>query len=612
VIAFCRRCVRWCAIKVCFCDSNQKFLSSARRFIRRSFPEKNLVGASGHDSVATMPHIKALEIDNFKSYLDHHVIPFEYKFTAAIGPNGAGKSNLMDAFSFALGVHSKDLRGGSLSDLIYKMEGKPRPKFASVTIIFETEDEGNDLMDSEVAFSRRVNLKGSSTYSINDSVVPAKEYIDALDKLGILVKAKNFLVFQGDVTSIANKTPTDLTKYFERVSGSERFKEEYDTLKVEKAAAERSLKDIVQQRKAISQEKKIIEKQKKEAEDFHRKTEQHAHQRQQLTLWKLHHAMHRCQEAEQTREASERDRAALQQEIDVHTEKLASLSASLGAKKKTLLRRSKAVHARERDRNAKRLKLSEAKKKVAATKKGLEADQRFQSQLEARVAEQETKLESLKEHVAAMEAEREALDLEIVNDAQNQGNNKLNLTPPQLAEYKTLKAEANRKSASLMQKSSTLSERAARLRTKKEEVAREIADLEAQKNVEIEEIARHEKSIEVASERLGKDEEFLAKTKSSIAATEAKLRENAAQYETVIGKMAATNEKLSKLMDTRLSSSREEKKQRNLELLQRQFHGVHGRLGDLVKPTQRKYNLAVSTVRCCSLAVASQSEAPLP
>jgi structural maintenance of chromosome 1 len=55
--------------------------------------------------------LKALEVQNFKSYKGLHSIgPFS-DFTAVIGPNGSGKSNLMDAISFVCGVNTVHLRG---------------------------------------------------------------------------------------------------------------------------------------------------------------------------------------------------------------------------------------------------------------------------------------------------------------------------------------------------------------------------------------------------------------------------------------------------------------------------------------------------------------------
>lgn len=50
-------------------------------------------------------------------------------------------------------------------------------------------------------------------------MVAANEYLAELEKLKINVKAKNFLVFQGAVESIAMKNPKEMTALFEEISG---------------------------------------------------------------------------------------------------------------------------------------------------------------------------------------------------------------------------------------------------------------------------------------------------------------------------------------------------------------------------------------------------------
>ena len=44
------------------------------------------------------------------------------------------------------------------------------------------------------------------------------EYAAALEKIGILMKSKNFLVFQGQVESIAMKNAKERTTMFEEMS----------------------------------------------------------------------------------------------------------------------------------------------------------------------------------------------------------------------------------------------------------------------------------------------------------------------------------------------------------------------------------------------------------
>lgn len=70
-----------------------------------------------------------------------------------------------------------------------------------------------------MAINHSISMTGSSEYKINKKVVNAKEYNDALSEHNILVKAKNFLVFQGDVEAVASQSPKDLTRLIEQISG---------------------------------------------------------------------------------------------------------------------------------------------------------------------------------------------------------------------------------------------------------------------------------------------------------------------------------------------------------------------------------------------------------
>lgn len=63
----------------------------------------------------------------------------------------------------------------------------------------------------------------TSEYLINGVACSAEHYLQKLEFLGINVKAKNFLVFQGAVESIAMKNPKERTVLFEEISRSGEF-----------------------------------------------------------------------------------------------------------------------------------------------------------------------------------------------------------------------------------------------------------------------------------------------------------------------------------------------------------------------------------------------------
>ena len=120
---------------------------------------------------------------------------------------------MMDAISFVLGVDRSQLRSQQLSDLIHRPIDGEKPNKALVRAVYV------DSKETEISFTRRIKPNGTSDYLINERVVTFAQYSKTLESENILVKAKNFLVFQGDVESIAEQSPKDLRRLIEQISG---------------------------------------------------------------------------------------------------------------------------------------------------------------------------------------------------------------------------------------------------------------------------------------------------------------------------------------------------------------------------------------------------------
>ena len=155
--------------------------------------------------------IVKLEIEGFKSFGGTHTVDFRERqnFTAVVGPNGAGKSNLMDAIIYVLGLQARHLRSSKLIELLHRGPSQSRRK-ASVTLTYERD---NDI----VVFSRTISAVGVGAYWLDQQEVTRDKYENALKEIGVLVKARNFLVFQGDVESLASKSQDELTAVCGRV-----------------------------------------------------------------------------------------------------------------------------------------------------------------------------------------------------------------------------------------------------------------------------------------------------------------------------------------------------------------------------------------------------------
>lgn len=162
----------------------------------------------------------------------------------------------MDAISFVLGESTKNLRVRKLSDLIHGAPiNRPVSNRASVCLVFVLNDRSENEEDSK-RFQRSI-IGNNSEFRLNDEILSATDYAEQLEQIGIVPRAKNFLVFQGQVESIAMKTPKELTNIFEELSRSADLREQFEQAQYEKNKAE-------QDTHANFQKKRGVEKQKKE------------------------------------------------------------------------------------------------------------------------------------------------------------------------------------------------------------------------------------------------------------------------------------------------------------------------------------------------------------
>uniref|UniRef100_A0A668TA09 Structural maintenance of chromosomes protein 1A n=1 Tax=Oreochromis aureus TaxID=47969 RepID=A0A668TA09_OREAU len=165
-------------------------------------------------------------------------------------------SNLMDAISFVLAEKTSNLRVKTLKDLIHGAPvGKPAANRAFVSMVYQ-EDNGE-----ERAFTR-VIIGSSSEYRINNKVVGLPEYSEELEKLGILIKARNFLVFQVKqyhrLKEEASKRAATLAQELEKFNRDQ--KADQDRLDLEERKKVETEAKIKQKIREIEENQKRIEK----------------------------------------------------------------------------------------------------------------------------------------------------------------------------------------------------------------------------------------------------------------------------------------------------------------------------------------------------------------
>uniref|UniRef100_A0A674GTZ0 Structural maintenance of chromosomes protein n=1 Tax=Taeniopygia guttata TaxID=59729 RepID=A0A674GTZ0_TAEGU len=537
-----------------------------------------------------MGYLKVLVVKDFKSWRGQQVIGPFMRFNCIIGPNGSGKSNIMDAVSFVLCEKTANLRVKSVRELIHGAHvGKPVSSTASVKIVYCEED------GEEKTFSRVI--RGScSEFLFNDKSVSRSAYISELEKIGILVKARNCLIFQGTVESIAMKKPKDRTQLFEQISNSWEYAEDYEQKKKKMEQAEQDAQFNYNKKKSVAAERKQAKIEKEEAEHYQMLIKELDEERIQLQLFQLYH--------------NEKQISFLKNNLDeknmeAYTKKeaLSTAEDSFKVKKKMF-----GILNRDQQHMEKEMKTLEASlvqqralyikakentsyqiKKVEMSKKSLTDKEKTCDKEKQNIKELEMELNDIEKAWRAFEEKTEEERMQRAAD--------IELGESQLERYKKLKDTARKQVAILAQQLEKLrwedkgdQERLKLNRRKKTEIEETIKQT-------VEQVEEHEKRIE-------KLEEYAKICIGSL--TEKKQQEEALakEIENATTRMAEVNKDLNKIVGELQNAKidyhegrREQMRAEILESLKRLYpDSVFGRLLDLCHPIHKKYQLAVTKV----------------
>ncbi|GAA5989539.1 hypothetical protein JCM10908_000522 [Rhodotorula pacifica] len=574
-----------------------------------------------------------IEVKDFKSYRRRQTIGPFHSFTAVIGPNGAGKSNLMDAISFVLGVRSASLRSTALKDLIYRSGRKAKKdkkgKGKAVEGEDEDEDEGEDkdgsgagddadgmsddeddgvdgertawviavYIDQEAQtewkFQRSISVSGSSEYKINGKAVSYKRYNEQLEAFNILVKAKNFLVFQGDVEAVASQSPKDLSRLVDQISGSLDLKDEYD--RCASALAKATEQSVAQhsRRKGVNSEVKQYQLMKTEAERWQSLQTQRADAVVHHVVWKLFHIQEGIQQNEETIEKTNEQLAELREENEQVEETTRKARKEVNKAMKEVKQQDKLVKEKEKELENARPELDGIDTKRQYALKQVEKAEAQSKLQEVDLGKEQKKLDGLQKDLERATKEVDQHRGEQKKAAQEKG---ISLSSEDLAEYNKLKAQASTKAVSdrealgrLVNDEKTKSDTQASVQDQLESTQRKIENLEAEEATLIkrrDNAEGKEKEVQANLKENKAKLDELRKRKAQIAQTEEEYNE----------KLARTLQDLQQAGAEKQEKESEIRFRETLQSLKRTFPGVRGRIIDLCKPTHQKYGLAVTTV----------------
>ena len=220
-------------------------------------------------------YLKAIELENFKSFKGEVLIPYELGFTAITGPNGSGKSNCGDAIQFVLGPRSaKSLRAQNVKDLIFNGGKKDKPaRSCTATLVFDNAKDASGqrrlrVDADEVRFTRTVKLNRKNdsvtAYYLNERSSTSTEFRRILTEAGARGDGYN-IVLQGDVTHLATMSSRDRRKVLDDVAGVTAYDDEIKRADRQRKKAEEYLERIALLEDELKDRLKTLSKEREQA-----------------------------------------------------------------------------------------------------------------------------------------------------------------------------------------------------------------------------------------------------------------------------------------------------------------------------------------------------------
>lgn len=450
-----------------------------------------------------------------------------------------------------------------------------------------------DDTGEEQKWKRSITSAGQSEYRINDRVVGAKQYNEALEMENILIKARNFLVFQGDVEAIASQSPRDLTRLVEQISGSLEYKADYDRLAVEaeKTAEEQNFK--LTQRRSLNSEIKQYQEQKREADNFSRKSGERDEAVVTHVLWKLFHFQRvmeesgaKIQEHQEELKEFRRGVEKYEQRFENAKREQAKAGREVSKQERNIKRKQKEIEDKEND-------LVPINEKISISNKKLK---QYNSRIAEITRERETQsknVEQLRQDLRKVQRAQEKWEEEWRQRTSQQGRQ---LNDVDMQEYNRLRAEVSRRTAAdqirldnLARQQRTDEETVNSLRSQIKTLEAKVQKFDTDIAALVEQRRTVETNIRQTSEEVEAKRRELNNTTSERLRTEQKNTELNEKLREVLNKLSEAD-------DGRRQSEKELRARETTAAMKRIFPGVRGRIGDLCRPKQRKFDIAVSTV----------------
>lgn len=397
---------------------------------------------------------------------------------------------------------------------------------------------------------------------------------------------------KGQVESIARKSPKELTSLFEQISGSDQFKEDYERLLHERDVAKEDANFMEKKRKGLKVEQKEYKEQKREADNHSKLKKELNRLKTRSLLFQLYHLAKDVEDLQKDIDGKRLELANADVRLTEGTNNANKIGADLARSMKDLDELERTFKDQQKSADAMRTDAVVTSNESTHLRRKIE-------KLEAEVAEAERR-----KQITVAKREQLEGDLERLNQAEadferknadDEAAEKLNLSDSDLREFLVLKETAREQTAKDRSSLLTLTrDQGADTSVFEDLHVPLVNDLsEKVRILEQEEGPAIQKRVDLLDEQAEKIRTELQLQRKERDTIQEKNNEVVTQKTAREAELAEVQEELKKARVDNNESERQIKMTECVNTMRRLFSGVHGRIIDLIEPTQDRYRVAI-------------------
>lgn len=464
--------------------------------------------------------------------------------------------------------------------------GAPPKQSAYVSAVFRLANGG------ETKFTRAIKASGESEYRVDNKIVGASDYEARLGKMGILVEANNFLVFQGDVEKTAAMKPIDLTAMLEVVSGSGALKSDYDKKLQEVNKAKDSVTFNFFKKKGVGAQKTQLKAQSDEAKKYLSLREQRDDLRVEINLLDLYYIQLEKDDSLSKKTTETRNLEVLEMKRKALDELVRDKVKEQSKHQKDMLTADKKIAKVEQDIQQLKPKQIKQKEEIAHLNKRLTTMKSSQQVIQDQIDSTQTIIADLNRQLSDITAQCESYKKQV--EESRRENHDLALLQSQLDNYNSIREQVTATITNEQQQLDTLQRSHRKINDEIEAFKAQVESQKKSRNNCEEAVVGWVRRRQTVEENIKENVTLIARYEQELQTLAESQSAKALRLKELDNMLQMANSQLQQIKSVNRDRDRDARSNEAIFKMKKSIPGVYGKLFDLCKPTKAKFNLAVT------------------